>query len=329
LIGFGDTGSVGIAGLTLGGGVGYAVRLLGLTIDNLLAVEVITAEGELVTANATSHPDLFWALRGGGGNFGVVTRFKFQLHAVEGFFGGLLVLPATVETITGWMRAAESAPETVSTIANVMTAPLPFLPAEAQGKPVILGIVAHFGNAADGERAVAPFRGLATPLADMLADQPYPAIYGLKTTRTGRRRSTTRCSLTTSARPRRSACSMPSTLPMLRCVRSNFVCWAVAMARVPSDATAFAHRTARIMTVVVNFFDGPDDLPRRIEWTNDLAAALDQGVNAAYVNFLREEGEARLREAYPSPTFERLAEIKKRYDPQNLFHLNQNIPPAR
>ena len=102
-----------------------------------------------------------------------------------------------------------------------------------------------------------------------------------------------------------------------------------AMASVPNDATAFAHRNANIMAVVVNFFEGPDDLPRRMKWTNDLAAALDQGLNAAYVNFLREEGEARLRQAYPSPTFERLATVKRRYDPENLFHLNQNIPPAR
>jgi len=328
LIGFGDTGSVGIAGLTLGGGVGYAVRMLGLTIDNLLAVEVITAAGELLTADATSHPDLFWALRGGGGNFGVVTRFKFQLHAVEGFFGGLLVLPATVETITGWIRAAESAPETVSTIANVMTAPLPFLPPEAQGKPVILGILAHFGNAADGERAMAPFRGLATPQADMLADQPYPAIYGPEddSYRPKAFDHTMFIDHVGPAEAQRMLDAINASDASLRAVQLRVL--GGAMARVPTDATAFAHRKARIMAVVVNFFDGPDDLPRRMKWTNDLAAVLNQGVHAAYVNFLREEGEVRLREAYPSPTFERLAEIKKRYDPQNHFHLNQNIPPA-
>src|SRR3954447_13149542 len=177
LIGFGDTGSVGVAGLTLGGGVGYAVRKYGLTIDNLLAVEIVTSDGQLLTASADDHPDLFWALRGGGGNFGVATRFKFQLHRVDGFYGGVLVLPATVETITGWIDAAHAAPEDVSTIANVMTAPLPFLPPDAQSKPVILGLIAHFGSSQAGERAMAPFRALATPLADMLAEQPYPAIY--------------------------------------------------------------------------------------------------------------------------------------------------------
>jgi len=329
LIGFGDTGSVGIAGLTLGGGVGYAVRMLGLTIDNLLAAEVITANGELVTTDATSHADLFWALRGGGGNFGVVTRFKFQLHAVEGFFGGLLVLPATVDTITGWMRAAESAPETVSTIANVMTPPLPFLPPEAQGKPVILGIVAHFGSAADGERAMAPFRGRATPLADMLANQPYPAIYGPEddSYRPKAFDHTMFIDHVGPAEAQQMLDAINASDASLRAVQLRVL--GGAMARVPTDATAFAHRKARIMAVVVNFFDGLDDLPHRVKWTNDLAAALDQGANAAYVNFLREEGEGRLREAYPSPTFERLAEIKKRYDPQNLFHLNQNIPPAR
>jgi FAD/FMN-containing dehydrogenase len=329
LIGFGDTGSVGVAGLTLGGGVGYAVRMLGLTIDNLLAVEVVTANGEFLTADASTNPDMFWALRGGGGNFGVATRFKFQLHAVPGFFGGMIVLPATVETITGWISAAESAPENVSTIANVMTAPLPFLPPAAQGGPVIFGLIAHFGSADDGERAMAPFRGLAAPLADMLADQPYPAIYGPEddSYRPKAFDHTMFIDHVGAGEAQQMLDAINASDASLRGVQLRVL--GGAMARVPSDATAFAHRTARIMAVVVNFYDGPDDLPRRMKWTNDLAAALDQGVNAAYVNFLREEGEARLRQAYPSPTFERLAEIKQRYDPANLFRLNQNIPPAR
>ena len=329
LIGFGDTGSVGVAGLTLGGGVGYAVRYLGLTIDNLLAVEVVTANGELLTADATNHPDLFWALRGGGGNFGVATRFKFQLHPVKGFYGGMIVLPATVETITGWMAAAEAARDEVSTIANVMTAPLPFLPPDAQGKPVIMGLIAHFGSAEAGEAAMVPFRALATPLADMLGGQPYPNIYGPEDDSYKPKAfdHTMFMDHVGPAEAQKMLDAIDASDASLRGVQLRVL--GGAMARVPVDATAFAHRRARIMTVVVNFFEGPDDLPRRMNWTNALAADLDQGVNAAYVNFLRDEGEARLRQAYPSSTFERLAQVKKRYDPQNLFRLNQNIPPAR
>jgi FAD/FMN-containing dehydrogenase len=328
LVGFGDTGSVGIAGLTLGGGVGYAVRKYGLTIDNLLAVEVVTADGQLLTADPKNHPDLFWAVRGGGGNFGVATRFKYQAHPVDGFFGGMLVLPATVETITDWIAAAEAAPEEVSTIANVMAAPLPFLPPDAQGKPVILGLIAAFGSAAAGERAVAPFRALAKPLADMLSDQPYPAIYGPEdeSYRPKAFDHTMFVDHVGPAEAQKTLDAIAASDAPLRGVQLRVL--GGAMARVPVDATAFAHRKAKIMAVVVNFFEGPDDLPRRMKWTNDLAAALDQGVDAAYVNFLRDEGEARLRQAYPSPTFERLAAIKRRYDPENLFHLNQNIRPA-
>ncbi|HET8777131.1 MAG TPA: FAD-binding oxidoreductase, partial [Candidatus Limnocylindria bacterium] len=166
---FGDTASVGIGGLTLGGGVGYLVRKYGMTIDNLLAAEVVTADGELLRVDADTHPNLFWAIRGGGGNFGVVTRFQFRLQPLDGIVGGMLVLPATPDTVAGFIAAAEAAPEELSTIANVMSAPpMPFLPEEAHGKVVILAMLAFAGDPADGERALAPFRALAEPLADML-----------------------------------------------------------------------------------------------------------------------------------------------------------------
>ena len=132
--GFGDTGSVGIGGLTLGGGIGFLVRKHGLTIDDLLAADIVTADGELLHADAETHPDLFWAIRGGGGNFGVATRFQFRLHPVDTVVGGMLILPATPEVIAAFVAEAEAAPEELSTIANVMLAPpMPFLPAEQHG----------------------------------------------------------------------------------------------------------------------------------------------------------------------------------------------------
>jgi FAD/FMN-containing dehydrogenase len=174
-IGFGDTGSVGIGGITLGGGVGYLVRKHGLTIDSLLAADVVTADGQLLRVDSNSHPDLFWAVRGGGGNFGVATRFKYRLHELDGIVGGMLVLPATADTVAGFIAASEAAPEELSTIANVMNAPpMPFLPEEVHGQVVILGMLAYAGDADAGERAIAPFRALATPIADMVKPMPYP-----------------------------------------------------------------------------------------------------------------------------------------------------------
>jgi len=150
--GFGDTGSVGIGRITLGGGIGYLVRKHGLTIDDLLAAEVVTADGRLLRADAETHPDLFWAIRGGGGNFGVATRLRFRLHEVGTVVGGMLILPATPETIAAFVAEAEAAPEELSTIANVMVAPrMPFLPAEAHGRLVIMAMLVYAGDVEAGE----------------------------------------------------------------------------------------------------------------------------------------------------------------------------------
>src|SRR6266545_3294294 len=164
--GFGDTGSVGIGGITLGGGVGYLVRKYGMTIDDLLAADVVTADGELLRADEDRHPDLFWAIRGGGGNFGVATRFRFRLHELDSVVGGMLMLPASAEVVAEFIALAEAAPEELSTIANVMPAPpMPFVPEEHHGKLVVLAFMCYAGETGAGERALAPFRALATPRA--------------------------------------------------------------------------------------------------------------------------------------------------------------------
>src|SRR5918993_5509124 len=176
--GFGDTGSVGIGGITLGGGVGYLVRKHGLTIDDLLAADVVTADGRLLRADAETHPDLFWAIRGGGGNFGVATRFQYRLHEVDTIVGGMMILPATPDVISSFVAEAEAAPEELSTIGNVMSAPpMPFLPPEAHGRLVIMAFIAYAGDDASARRAIAPFRSLAPPLADMVKPGPYVAMY--------------------------------------------------------------------------------------------------------------------------------------------------------
>ena len=197
--GFGDTGSVGLGGLTLGGGVGYLVRKHGLTIDNLLAAEIVTADGQVRIVDADNEPDLFWAIRGGGGNFGVATRFRYRLHELDGVVGGILVLPATPETVAGFIAAAEAAPEELSTIANVMSCPpMPFVAEEYHGSIVILGMLAYAGDAEAGERALAPFRALAEPLADMLRPILYPEMFPPDDRTITRRPSPGRCSSTMS-----------------------------------------------------------------------------------------------------------------------------------
>ena len=328
-VGFGDTGSVGIGGLTVGGGVGYLVRKYGLTIDSLLAAEVVTAEGKLVKADAKTHPDLFWAIRGGGGNFGVATRLQFRLERLEHFVGGMLILPATVEAIVGFNAAATAAPEELSTIANIMPAPpMPFLPAEAHGKMIIMGMIAFAGDAEAGARAIAPFRALAKPLADMVKPMPYPEMYPPEDpnyhppaiARTMFIDSVNRDVAGTILK-HLNASDASLRVAQLRVLGG-------AAARVATDATAYAHRASRIMVNVAAFYDGPADRPVREKWVVDFSAALQQKDDGAYVNFVADEGEERVRAAYPGGTWDRLRKIKAKYDPDNLFRLNQNIPPS-
>ena len=328
-VGFGDTGSVGIGGLTTGGGVGYLVRKHGLTIDNLLAAEIVLADGRLLQVDDQRNADLFWAIRGGGGNFGVVTRFKFRLHPMDTVTGGMLVLPATAETVAGFIAAAEAAPDEVSTIANVMTAPpMPFIPKEHHGEIVILAMLVHSGPTEDGEQALAPFRALATPLADMVRPMAYPEIYPpddpeyrpLAAARTMFVDSIGHAEAELILEHLRASTAMMAAA-QLRALGG-------AMARVPADATAFAHRQSKIMVNVAAIYGTLDEASVHEEWVAQFAAALRQSDEGAYVNFVGDEGEAAVRASYPGETWDRLAAIKRRYDPTNLFRLNQNIPPA-
>jgi FAD/FMN-containing dehydrogenase len=327
--GFGDTGSVGVGGITLGGGVGYLVRKHGLTIDDLLAAEVVTADGALRRVDAEQHPDLFWAIRGGGGNFGVVTRFHLRLHRVDTVVGGMLLLPATPEVIAGFLAAAEAAPEELSAIANVMPAPpMPFLPAEHHGRLVVLALIVYAGEEEAGLRAVAPFRALAEPLADLLRPMPYPEIYppdeeGYHPTAAVRTLFTDEIDTATAAMilERLRASDAAMRVAQLRVLGG-------AAARVPADATAYAHRDRRIMVNVAALYTSPDERPAREAWVVDFARAIAGDQPAAYVNFLNGDGADRIRQAYPGSTWDRLVEVKRRYDPTNVFRLNQNIPPA-
>jgi FAD/FMN-containing dehydrogenase len=327
--GFGDTGSVGIGGLTLGGGVGYLVRKYGLTIDDLLAAHIVTADGKLLHLDHNSNPDLFWAIRGGGGNFGVVTRFQFRLHELRNVVGGMLILPGTPEVIAGFIAAAEAAPDELSSIANIMAAPpMPFLSSEHHGKLILMAMLVYAGEGAAAERAMAPFRALASPLADMLKPMPYPEIYppdqeGYHPMGEGRNMFLEHIDAAVAGTILERLGRSTGTLAVaqLRVLGGAF-------SRVPVDATAFAHRKSRIMAHVAALYEKPEEKPTHAAWAADFAGALRQKDLGAYVNFIGDEGTERVRAAYPTQTWSRLASIKRKYDPTNLFRLNQNIPPA-
>jgi FAD/FMN-containing dehydrogenase len=328
IVGFGDTASVGIGGLTAGGGIGYLVRKHGLTIDSVLAAEVVTAAGDILIVDETHHPDLFWALRGGGGNFGVVTRWKYRLHPLPAFTGGPLVLPATPDVVASFVAAAEAAPEELSAIATVMPAPpLPFLPEELHGKPVFFCMMAFAGEVEAATTALAPFRELATPIADLVAPGSYSSMYmpedpdyrpsfsvrSRLIDRIGQEEARTIIEFVERS-------DAPMRLGEIRVLGGVF-------ARVPVEATAFAHRESRIMVSFIALSDSAVEAERHDRWATEGIAAIRQGEDRVYVNFLL-EGAPRLHAAYPAATFERLRRIKRRYDPRNLFHLNKNIPPA-
>ena len=329
-VGFGDTGSVGVGGITVGGGVGFLVRKFGLTIDDLLAAEVVTADGQILQVDSSHHPDLFWAIRGGGGNFGVVTRVQFRLHELPRIVGGMLFLPATPDIVRRFVELAEVAPEELSTIANVLAAapPMPFIPPEAQGKPILMAILVYAGDAEAGEAVIAPFRALAAPLADMVRPITYPEMY-MPDPEDYHPVGATRTLFIDSFGPReadvifehfaRSSAQM--TVAQIRVLGG-------AMARVPMDATAFAHRNRRILVNLAGLYGTPADKAKHEAWVTAFMEALRQDSTGAYVNFVGDEGGGRIREAYPGTTWDRLRAVKSRYDPDNLFRLNQNIPPV-
>ncbi|WP_053204616.1 FAD-binding oxidoreductase [Jiangella muralis] len=329
-VGFGDTGTVGIGGITTGGGVGFLSRKHGMTIDNVLAAEVVTADGQILQVDGANHPDLFWAIRGGGGNFGVVTRFKYRLQEVPGVVGGMILLPATPEVIHGFLREAAAAPEELSVIVNVMPAPpMPFIPADQHGNMVVMGLVCYAGPAEEGEKALAPIRALAEPIADLVRPITYAEMFmeegddEYHPTATARTMFADELDLgrVTQVLERLRTAPAPMRVAQFRPLGG-------AIDRVPADATAYAHRGRAFMVNVASFLDGPDTKAEREQWVLDTAAVAENGGTGAYVNFLTEDGETRAREAYPGGTWERLTQVKRQYDPANLFRRNVNIPPA-
>jgi FAD/FMN-containing dehydrogenase len=327
----GDTSSVGLGGLATGGGIGFMVRKYGLTIDNMLAAEVVTANGEIITASATEHPDLFWAIRGGGGNVGIVTQFTFRLAPVGQVLGGLLMLPASRDVLRGYLDYSVAAPDDLTTIANVMHAPpAPFVPADRVGDLVLAILVTWTGDMADGERALAPLRALAKPVADMVQPMPYPAIYNFTDHQTSPHGVAIRSMFATDISDE----SIDATLNAMAASSSpysivQFRGLGGAMGRVQGDATAFAHRDSRyLVAAIAIWLDAAEAAGPHQTWVQNLWGVLRKDAAGVYVNFLENEGVERVRDAYPAATYDRLKAIKRRYDPTNLFRYNQNVPPS-
>ncbi len=327
----GDTASVAFGGLTTGGGIGYMVRKQGLTIDNLIAAEVVTADCEIVTASASEHPDLFWAIRGGGGNFGVVTEFTFQLTPVGEILGGEMLLPATRQVVRAYLEYAASAPDDLTTLASVMLAPpAPHVPQEHVGKLALSILVCWTGTLEEGERVLAPLRDLAIPFADKIGPMQYSEIYSFTEELTHPHawsiRSMFANDLSDEALDVALAAiengSSPYNIFHLRVLGG-------AMTRTRADMTAFAHRHQRFFVAIIGLWvNATEDADAHRAWVDSVWQSIRNEGSGVYVNFLEDEGADRVRDAYPPETYSRLADVKRRYDPENIFRFNQNVPPA-
>ncbi|WP_125777097.1 FAD-binding oxidoreductase [Antribacter gilvus] len=326
---FGDTGSVGIAGLVLGGGIGFLGRRDGLTVDNLLAAEVVLADGTQVRADAEEHPELFWALRGGGGNFGVVTKLELRLRETPVVTGGMLVLAATPAVVAGALAAASSAPDELSGMINVMKAPpMPFFPPEVHGTPVVMMILCHSGAPADGEAAIAPFRALGTPVADTVAQQPYPALFAGGGPQLAGMFAETRTGFVDLPDEEWAATALGRVLENVPASTVlNLRTMGGAIGRVASDATAFAHRGYGHMLTIASMWPDPAAAASARAWLGGTARDLGLG-DAGYVNFMSGAERANVRAAYPEAVLARLARVKGDYDPANVFRSNHNVLPG-
>jgi FAD/FMN-containing dehydrogenase len=324
---FGDSASVGLGGLTLGGGIGWLTRKHGMTIDNLLAVDLVTADGELHTVTEASDPDLFWALRGGGGNFGIATRFRYRLHPVSVVTGGALFLPLSAQVLRDLVEVSLAAPDELTQITFVMgIPPAPFVPAELVGTPAVVVMPVYAGDPESGAAAMAPLRSIATPIMDVVGPMPYVGMYQL--TAGGAEpgpavvRSTFMGGLDAAGAE---AIVAHHTAPEGAASMTQLRVLGGAMARVPATATAFAHRTAPVMATVMAGVTG--DQAATEARADGLLAALSGTASGVYANFLGDEAADRLHDAYPGGTYERLVAVKRRVDPENVFHGNHNIRP--
>lgn len=330
----GINSTTGIAGLTLGGGFGWLSRKFGMTIDNLESAEVVTAAGEVIRASATEHPDLFWALRGGSGNFGVVTRFVFRLHPVgPGVLSGLIVYPFTEakSVLQQYNKFIANAPDELSVWAVLRKAPpLPFLPEEVHGKEIIALAILYAGDPIKGEPLIEPLRKFGTPVGEHVGIQPYTAwqqTFDPLLTYGARNYWKSHNFTVLNDRLFDTVIEYVKKLPSPQC-EIFFGAIGGATTRPAPDAAAYAHRDTLFVMNVHGRWEDPADDERCIRWARDyFKASAPFASGGVYVNFLTADEEERVSAAYGS-NYDRLARVKRKYDPSNLFRMNQNIKPA-
>jgi FAD/FMN-containing dehydrogenase len=330
----GINSTTGVAGLTLGGGFGWLSRKFGLAVDNLISADMVAADGKLVQASATENPDLFWALRGGGGNFGVVSSFEFRLHPVGPMvLSGLIVHPfaRARELLAGYREFASRAPDELAVWVVLRQAPpLPFLPAEVHGKEILVFAVCYTGDEIDGKRALEPLRALGEPIGDVIGMQPYAAwqtAFDPLLTPGAYNYWKSHNFMELSDGLLDSLVSYAARLPTPEC--EIFIGQlGGATSRVAVDATAYPHRNARFVMNAHTRWREPADEQRSIDWARQLfAETAPHATGGVYINFMPEDEVDRVSNAYGA-NYGRLVALKAKHDPDNLFRLNQNVRPS-
>jgi hypothetical protein len=314
----------GIAGLTLGGGIGWIMGVCGLTCDNLLSCDIVTADGKLIKASAEENPDLLWGLRGGGGNFGIVTSLEYQLHPVgPTVLGGAIVYPfsQTRELLKFYREYVETTPDELTTMVGITTSP--------EGDPVISVSVCYSGPIEKGEQVLVPLRAFGQPLIDQIGPMPYIQVQSAKDAKNvpGPRHYwkdnfLTEISDSTIDVIVECLSTVPSKKTAVTLIRIGG-----AVGRVPKDETAFYHRDMSYDLIILSAWNDPSDSESNIRWTDDVLESFGAELPpAVYVNDLGDEGDDRIRDAFGG-NYQRLAALKNKFDPSNLFRLNQNIKP--
>ena len=327
--------STGVGGLTLSGGIGWLMRKHGLTVDNLLAVDLVTADGRRVRASAEENAELFWAVRGGGGNFGIVTSFTFRLHPVGPIiYGGAMFYPVARagEVLRFYGQWVQTLPDELTTMVVFLTAPpMPFIPPALQGTPMLAVAMCFAGQPDKGAAVVQPLRDFAAPAVDVVGPMPYLALQGmfdagapkglLAYWKTDYLRELNAATIDTVIEQ---AGRMRSPLTQLHIHHLGG-----AVSRVPAGSTALAYRGAPFVLNGVAGWMDPAQTAQEIAWARGMSEAIrPHATGPQYLNFLGEEGDGRVRAAYGEESYARLAKVKAGYDPKNFFRLNQNIRPG-
>lgn len=324
--------TTGVGGLTLGGGIGYLARAYGLSCDNLVAAQVVTADGLTVTASEAEHPDLFWALRGGGGNFGAVTEFTFRLHPVDQIYGGPMFFELSdgEAVLAHFNEYIKTAPREYGGFPAFQIAPpLPFVPEDRVGKPYVAIVSCWNGAAADGEKIMQRFRDVANPVAEHVGPMPYAALNSAFDGLVPRGlQHYWKAAYAGNLSPELIRAHMDHG-PRVPVVNSTVHLYPIngACHDVAADATAFGHRDATYAMVIAGMWPDPADNEANTQWVREYYAAIAPLSQAGgYVNFASSDDQSKVAANY-GVSFPRLQEVKRRYDPDNFFHLNQNIQP--